>query len=254
MGSVFKTYGAKLDNIDPAKIFVVSVMPCTCKEFECSREEMNSSGYRDIDVAITTRELAYLIKEMGIDFNSLPDDNFDKPLGEYTGAATIFGASGGVMEAAIRTGYELITGKAIPAVDVGTVRGGEGFRKATLKVGDLDLKVGIVSGLKNVVEVMEAVKSGELDLHFIEVMTCPVGCVSGGGQPKLLLDSNKEAAYTARAKATYDHDAALAQRKSHENPAITKIYSEFLGKPNGEKSHHLLHTKYCIGANNFKKD
>ncbi len=253
MGAVFKTYGADIEKVDPSKIFVISVMPCTCKEFECNREEMNSSGHKDVDVAITTRELAYLLKDMNIDFNSLPDEDYDQPLGIYTGAGTIFCATGGVMEAAIRTGYELITGEAIDEIDIHAVRGGEGFRTATLNVGDMELKVGIVSGLKNVVPVIEAVRAGELDLHFIEVMTCPVGCVSGGGQPKLLLDSNKEAAYKSRTKSTYIHDKELKYRKSHENPAIIKIYDEFLGKPNGEKSHHLLHTKYCTGANNHKK-
>ncbi len=253
MGAVFKTYGAKIDNADPSKMFVVSVMPCTCKEFECNREEMKDSGYKDVDVAITTRELAYLLKDMNIDFNALPDEDYDQPLGVYTGAGTIFGATGGVMEAAIRTGYELITGNPVPEIDIDAVRGGEGFRTATLKVGDLELKVGIVSGLKNVVPVLDDLQSGKLDLHFIEVMTCPVGCVSGGGQPKLLLDSDKPAAYASRTKATYDHDKELSLRKSHENPEITKIYDEFLGKPNGEVSHHLLHTKYCTGVNNHKK-
>ena len=253
MGSIFKTYGAEIDQFDPAKMFVVSVMPCTCKEFECSREEMNSSGYQDVDVAITTRELAYLIKDMDIDFNALPEEDFDQPLGMYSGAGTIFGVTGGVMEAAIRTGYELITGKPIPAVDVSAVRGSDIFRTATLQVGDIELKVGIVTGLKNVAPVLEALKAGKLDLHFIEVMTCPVGCVSGGGQPKLLLDSERDAAYEARTKGTYAHDAELPIRKSHENPAIKKIYDEYLLEPNGEKSHHLLHTKYCTGENNFKK-
>ncbi len=253
MGAIFKTYGAKLDNLDPAKIFTVSVMPCTCKEFECNREEMNSSGYKDIDVAITTRELAYLIKDMGIDFNALPDAEFDQPLGTYTGAGTIFGVTGGVMEAAIRTGYELITGSPIPEVDVSAARGSDGFRTATLKVGDLDLKIGIVTGLKNVGPVMEDLKAGKLDLHFVEVMTCPVGCVSGGGQPKLLLDSEKEMAYDARINATYFHDAELPLRKSHENPDIKRIYDEYLGEPNGKESHHMLHTHYCTGENNFKK-
>ncbi len=253
MGAVFKTYGAKIDNVEPSKMYVVSVMPCTCKEFECNREEMKDSGFKDVDVAITTRELAYLLKEMNIDFNSLPDEDYDQPMGIYTGAGTIFGATGGVMEAAIRTGYELITGKPVPEIDITAVRGGEGFRTATLKVGDLELKVGIVSGLKNVVPVLDALQEGNLDLHFIEVMTCPVGCVSGGGQPKLLLDSDKPAAYQSRTKATYDHDKELPLRKSHENPAITKIYEDYLGKPNGEISHHILHTKYCTGANNHQK-
>ncbi len=252
-GAVFKTYGAELNKIDPAKIFSVSVMPCTCKEFECSREEMKDSGYRDVDVVLTTRELAWLLRDAGIDLAELEEEEFDNPLGEYTGAATIFGVTGGVMEAAIRTGYELITGQAIPSVDVTPVRGTEGFRVAAMQVGDLTLKVGVVTGLKNVVPVLEDMKAGKLDLHFIEVMTCPEGCVSGGGQPKLLMDTDKEEAYANRRAATFVHDENLPLRKSHENPSIKKIYADFLKEPNGKISHHLLHTKYCEGANNFQK-
>jgi iron-only hydrogenase group A len=243
-GSVFKTYGAKINNVDPAKMLSVSVMPCTCKEFESEREEMKDSGYRDVDVVITTRELAHLIKDSGIDFKELEEEEFDDPLGLYTGAGTIFGVTGGVMEAALRTGYELITKKQIPSVDLSAVRGGEGFRTAEVQVGDLKLKVGIVSGLKNAAPVLEAIKKGECDLHFIEFMTCPEGCISGGGQPKLLLDEYKEEAYNNRKQSLYDHDSNLSLRKSHENPSIKKIYSEFLGAPLGHKSHELLHTKY----------
>lgn len=253
LGAVFKTYGAQINNIDPAKIYSVSVMPCTCKEFECNREEMKDSGYQDVDVVITTRELAYLIKEMGIDFNALPDEEFDSPLGDYTGAGNIFGVTGGVMEAAIRTGYELITKKPIPDVNVTAVRSTEGFRTANIQVGDLTLKVGVVTGLKNVVPVLEAVKAGTLDLHFIEVMTCPEGCVSGGGEPKLLEDTDREEAYAARRQSTFDHDANLPLRKSHENPSIKKIYEDYLKEPNGHVPHHLLHTEYCKGKNNWKK-
>ena len=246
-GVVIKTYGAKINNIDPANIYSVSIMPCTCKKFECDREEMNDSGYKDVDVVLTTRELAYLIKDMGIDFKNLEEEKFDTPLGNYSGAGTIFGVTGGVMEAAIRTGYELITNESIPSLDVVQVRGEEGVRKSIIKVGDLNLKVGIVSGLKNVVPMLEALEKGELDLDFIEVMTCPVGCVSGGGQPKVLLEEYKELAYKNRTKSTYTHDSKLEVRKSHNNPDIKKIYEEFLGEPLGEKSHHLLHTKYCVG-------
>jgi ferredoxin hydrogenase len=243
-GPVFKTYGAKINNIDPAKVFTVSVMPCTCKEFECNREEMNASGFKDVDVVITTRELAYLIKKQGIDFCQLQDEEFDQPLGEYTGAATIFGVTGGVMEAALRTGYKLITGKELTNVDILPVRSTEGFRVAEIPVGDLTLKVGVVTNLKNIEPVIEKLQAGTLDLHFVEVMTCPEGCVSGGGQPKLLVDTDRPEAYANRRQATFDHDKALPKRKSHENPAITKIYADFLGEPNGEKSHHLLHTTY----------
>lgn len=243
-GVVFKTYGAKINNVNPAKMLSVSVMPCTCKDFESGREEMKDSGYRDVDLVITTRELAYLIKDAGINFKEIEEEDFDDPLGMYTGAGTIFGATGGVMEAALRTGYELMTKKQIPSVDLSAVRGGEGFRTAEVQVGDLKLKVGIVSGLKNAEPVLESIKKGECDLHFIEFMTCPIGCVSGGGQPKLLLDEYKEEAYTNRKQGLYDHDANLKLRKSHENPSIKKIYSEFLEKPLGHKSHELLHTQY----------
>lgn len=243
-GAVFKTYGAKIDNIEPAKVFSVSVMPCTCKKFECDRPEMTDSGFKDVDYVITTRELAQLIKDAGIDFKKLPDEEFDKPLGTYTGAGTIFGVTGGVMEAALRTGYELITKQAIPDVKLDFVRGGEGIKRATVQVGDLDLKVVVVSGLKNVKSLMEQVKAGKADFHFMEVMTCPIGCVSGGGQPKVLLPKLKEKAYENRTCSTYVHDDNLELRKSHDNPDVQKLYEEFLLEPLGHESHHLLHTKY----------
>lgn len=243
-GTVFKTYGAKIDKVDPSKIYSVAVMPCTCKQFESDRPEMNGSGYKDVDIVITTRELAQLIKDSNIDFNSLCDEEFDKPLGSYTGAGNIFGATGGVMEAALRTGYEMITKKPIPNLDLEFIRGGEGIRCANVEIGELNLKVAVVSGLKNVVSILEDIKKGTCEYHFIEVMTCPEGCVSGGGQPKLLLDSYREEAYIQRKKSIYKHDSNLEIRKSHENPDIKKIYKEFLGKPLGHESHNLLHTKY----------
>ncbi|MDR1084201.1 MAG: [FeFe] hydrogenase, group A [Deltaproteobacteria bacterium] len=244
-GALMKTYGAKTQKTDPKKIYSVSIMPCTCKQYESGRPEMADSGQRDVDVVLTTRELAYLIKLKGIDFLSLPDEKFDLPMGDYTGAAEIFGVTGGVMEAALRTGYELITGQAIPAIDIKAVRGPDGFRTAAIQVGELTLKVGIVTGLKNVKPVLEDLKAGKLDLHFIEVMTCPEGCVTGGGQPKLVLDTDFQAAYEARAEATYQHDRELPVRKSHENPSVKKLYDSFLKKPLGEESHKLLHTTYC---------
>ncbi len=245
-GPLTKTYGAQILNIPAEKIYNVSIMPCTCKQYESGRPEMNDSGHRDIDVVLTTRELAWLIKEEGIDFMALPDAKFDSPLGDYTGAAEIFGVTGGVMEAALRTGYELVTGKPIPAVDVTAVRGGpDNFRQAEVQVGDLTLKVGIVTGLKNVKPVMEALKAGQLDLHFIEVMTCPAGCVTGGGQPKLIQDTDFEEAYKKRTACTYSYDKELPLRKSHENPSVQKLYKDFLEKPLGHKSHELLHTTYC---------
>ena len=219
-------------------------MPCTCKEYECERPEMKDSGYRDVDVAITTRDLAALIKDAGIDWDTLEEEPFDAPLGIYSGAGTIFGITGGVMEAAIRTGYELVTGEAIPKVEVTQVRSTEGFRRAEIRMGDLTLKVGVVAGLKNVIPVLEAVKAGTLDLHFIEVMTCPAGCVSGGGQPKLLMDTDLEQTLQARRGALLDHDVELPYRKSHENPAVKQLYEEFLEKPGSRPAHHLLHTSY----------
>ena len=246
-GAIFKTYGAQINNIDASTIYSVAIMPCTCKKYECDRPEMDSSGYRDVDAVLTTRELAYLIKDMGIDFNNLNEEKFESPLGTYSGAGTIFGVTGGVMEAALRTGYELITKENIPIIDIIDVRGNEGFRTSIIKIGDLNLRVGVVTGLKNIVPVLEDLKSGKLDLDFIEVMTCPVGCVSGGGQPKLLLEEYRDIAYKNRIKSTYKHDKNLPLRKSHENPEIEKIYKDFLIEPLGSVSHHLLHTEYCVG-------
>lgn len=245
-GAIFKSYGAQLENLDGSQIYSISVMPCTCKEFECERPEMRDSGYQDVDVAITTRDLAWLIRDKQVDWDTLEEAEFDQPLGVYSGAGAIFGVTGGVMEAAIRTGYELLTGQPIPDVEVSAVRGTEGFRTAVLKVGDLNLKVGVVTGLKNVMPVLEAVKNGTLDLHFIEVMTCPEGCVSGGGQPKLLMDLDRQEAYAARREAIFVHDRELPVRKSHESPAVKKVYEEFLGEPGSHIAHHLLHTEYCL--------
>jgi Iron only hydrogenase large subunit, C-terminal domain len=191
---------------------------------------MNSSGERDVDVVLTTRELAYLIKEMDIDFVNLQEENFDQPLGNYTGAGNIFGVTGGVMEAAIRTGYELITNQPIDSVDVVAVRGNKNFSESIIKVGDLELKVAVVAGLKNVEPIIEAMKNGKADYHFVEVMTCPEGCISGGGQPKVLLPKHKPMAYENRISGTYQHDSESKLRKSHENPAIKKLYKDFLKK------------------------
>lgn len=245
-GALLKTYGAKLAKVKAKDVFSVSVMPCTCKQFESDRPEMKDSGQRDVDVVLTTRELAWLIKEAGIDFLALDDSSrYDSPLGDYSGAAEIFGVTGGVMEAALRTGYELLSGQPIPAIEIAAVRGLDGFRQATVQVGDLALKVGVVTGLKHVKPVLDALKAGELDLHFIEVMTCPKGCVTGGGQPKLIVDTDFEEAYSQRIAATYGHDRELAIRKSHQNPSVERLYADFLKKPLGHESHKLLHTTYC---------
>ena len=245
-GPVFKTYGAKLDKVKSSRVYNVSVMPCTCKTSEAARPEMNASGHRDIDVVITTRELGYLIKYKGIDLVALDDEHFDAPLGEYTGAGAIFGVTGGVMEAALRTGYTLITGKELADKDVDfkAVRGSDGFRKAEIKIGDLILKVGVVTNLKNIDPIIEQLPAGTLDCHFVEVMTCPEGCITGGGQPKLLSDVDRSDANDARRQTIYEHDKALPKRKSHESGAIKKVYSEFLEKPNSHKAHELLHTHY----------
>lgn len=243
-GTVFKTYGAKIDKIDPAKIFSLAIMPCTCKKFECERSEMNASGYQDVDLVITTRELAQLIKHVGIDFLALPDEDFDNPLGCYTGAGNIFGTTGGVMEAALRTACEVLTGTPLPHLELEYVRGDEGVRKATIQHEGVELKVAIVAGLQYIDSVLDQVRSGKADFHFVEVMCCPTGCVSGGGQPKVLLPVQRLEAHSKRKAGLYSHDKSLAIRKSHENPQIKKLYEDFLGEPLGHESHHLLHTDH----------
>jgi len=243
-GTIFKTYGAKIDKVNPKKIYNVAIMPCTCKQFECDREEMQDSGFKDVDIVITTREFAQLIRDNEIDFKNLKDEEFDLPLGSYTGAGNIFGVTGGVMEAALRSGYEMLTKKSIPNLELNFVRGSEGIRVAEVKLPKITLKVAVVSGLKNVVQILEDIKEGKCDFDFIEVMTCPEGCVSGGGQPKFILDIDRRNALVSRKKGIYKHDSELEIRKSHENPFIKKLYEEFLIEPLGEKSHHLLHTKF----------
>ena len=243
-GTMFKTYGAHLDGVDAKNVYSVAIMPCTCKKFESSRPEMNSSGYQDVDAVLTTRELAYLIKEAAIDFNNLPEESFDIPLGMYSGAGNIFGVTGGVTEAAIRTAYEMITKEPIKDVRVISARGGQGVRMVTLDAGELKLKTVVVSGLKNAIAILEDLKRGKVDFHFMEVMACPAGCISGGGQPKMLLPIDGLSAYEQRTASTYQHDEEQPYRKSHENPEIQKIYQNFLGEPLGHQSHKLLHTHY----------
>lgn len=243
-GTMFKTYGASIDGVDAENVYSVAIMPCTCKKFEASRPEMKSSGYQDVDAVLTTRELAYLIKEASIDFTSLPEKSFDKPLGMYSGAGSIFGVTGGVMEAAIRTAYEMISKKPLENLKVASVRGEKGIRKVTLDTGELKVKTVVVSGLKNVVPILEELKRGKADFHFMEVMACPAGCISGGGQPKMLLPIDGPRAYEHRSASTYQHDEEQRYRKSHENPEIQGIYQKFLGEPLGHQSHKLLHTHY----------
>lgn len=244
LGALIKSYGAQLDEVEPANIYSVAIMPCTCKQFECDRPEMESDGYRDVDEVLTTRELAYWIKQSGIDFANLPDEEFDSPLGQYSGAGSIFGVTGGVMEAAIRTGYELLTNEKLPKLQLDFVRGEEGIRVAEVQVGKLQLKVAVVAGLQHAYQLLDRVQAGECDYHFIEVMGCPAGCISGGGQPKIMLEKQRIEAYRARKSSIYGHDAARQVRKSHENPHIIKLYDEFLGEPLGHVSHHLLHTTF----------
>ncbi|NHM28464.1 2Fe-2S iron-sulfur cluster binding domain-containing protein [Desulfofundulus sp. TPOSR] len=241
LGALVKTYYAQKVGVDPKDMVVVSVMPCTAKKFECNRPEMNGSGYKDVDYVITTRELAKMIKQAGIDFAGLEDGYYDDPLGEYSGAGTIFGATGGVMEAALRTAYELMTGKTLECLEFTTVRGLEGIKEAVVPVEGLgELKVAVAHGLGNARKILDRIKDGSADYHFIEIMCCPGGCVGGGGQPLPVNDEIR----MLRARALYQEDEKLRIRKSHENPSIKKLYEEFLGRPLGEKSHQLLHTRY----------
>ena len=237
-------YAQKM-GIDPAKIVCVGVMPCTAKKFEVTRDQSAVPGVPDVDISITTRELARMIKRNDIDFAALPDGEFDDPLGESTGAAVIFGATGGVMEAALRTAVEVITGKELTSVDFKEVRGMQGIKEATYKVGDLEVKVAVASSLSNARIIMDQIKAGTSPYTFIEIMACPGGCINGGGQP--LVDSevrNFVDVRGLRAKALYDNDAAKTIRKSHENPSIKKVYDEFFGSFGSHKAHEILHTKY----------
>ena len=244
-GAVLKTYYAKKANVDPGKMFVVSIMPCTAKKFEAGRPEMKSSGYADVDVVLTTREFARMVKQAGIDFVNLPDSEFDDPMGEATGAAVIFGTTGGVMEAALRTVAEVLSGKPLENIEFTQVRGLEGIKEADVQIGDLTVKAAVAHGLGNAKKLMEQIKSGEKQYHFVEVMACPGGCISGGGQPiQPSCVRNSVDIKAERAKAIYSEDRAMKLRKSHENPRVKMLYDEFFGEPGGHKSHELLHTHY----------
>lgn len=250
-GAVVKTYYAEKMGWEPEDIVVVSVMPCTAKKFEKGRAAQNAAGVPDIDIAITTRELAKLIKRCGIIFNELPDEDFDAPLGIASGAGLLFGATGGVMEAALRTVYEIVAGKEAPSLDFKEVRGTEGIKEATYDINGTVIKVAVASGLANARKIMEKVRAGEADYHFIEIMSCPGGCVNGGGQPiKSAFVRNNTDIRAERAKAIYATDKKMSLRKSHENPAVKELYDEFLGKPNSHLAHELLHTKY-MPRNNY---
>lgn len=249
-GAILKSYYAQKEGIDPSKVFVVSIMPCTAKKFEAARPELAATGYPDVDAVLTTRELARMIKEAGIDFKNVSEKHFDDPMGDASGAGVIFGATGGVMEAAIRTVAEILSGQSIENVDYEQVRGVEGIKEATVKAGDLTLKAAVAHGLGNARKLLDRIKAGEAEYHFVEIMACPGGCVNGGGQP---IQPSKVRSWvdlrTERAKAIYEEDRDLPIRKSHENPKVKALYEEYLGEPGGQKSHDLLHTHYVKREN-----
>mgnify|MGYP002772840351 FL=1 len=249
-GAVIKSYYADKAGIAPKDIYVVSVMPCTAKKFEAKREELSVNGLADVDAVITTRELAKMIKQAGIRFDKLPDEKFDVPFGEEaTGAGVIFGATGGVMEAAIRTVADILDGTSHKDVDYEAVRGLEGIKLASVEAGGRKIRAAVAHGLGNARALIEKVKSGEISVDFIEIMACPGGCVNGGGQPIVLSSVRMDADIRAeRAKAIYSEDKSLPLRKSHDNPYIKQLYDEFLGEPCGHKSHDLLHTHYTARA------
>ncbi len=251
-GSLAKTYYAEKAGIDPKDIVVVSVMPCTAKKFEAGRPEMVDSGFRDVDYVLTTRELDRMIEQAGLDFSRLEESACDSLLGQHTGAAVLFGATGGVMEAALRTAYELVTGREVPFVNLNItpVRGQEGVREASIPLDNclpdwaflngVELKVAVAHGLANARRLVSSIHRGEASYHFVEIMACPGGCLGGGGQPIPTTPDIRK----SRTEAIYAEDGALPIRKSHENPEVMRIYADFLGEPCGEKSHHLLHTSY----------
>lgn len=245
LGAVIKSYYAETNHIDPKDIYVVSVMPCVAKKFEAQRPELSNGGLQDVDAVITTRELARMIKEAGIDFVNLPDESFDAMLGESTGAADIFGATGGVMEAALRTVADILEGKDLDNIEYTAVRGIEGVKEASVTIAGKEIKLAVANGTGNAKILMEKMKNGEADYTFIEVMGCPGGCVTGGGQPIVpARDRMKFDPRVVRAKALYTEDESKAQRKSHKNAAVQKLYEDYLGQPNSHKAHELLHTHY----------
>ena len=260
-GAIIKSYFAEKQGLDPKDIFVVSIMPCTAKKYEKDRKEMEVDGIRDVDAVLTTRELAKLIKRSGINFNKLPDEEFDQDImGEYTGAGVIFGTTGGVMEAALRTAYFVLTGKEHEALKFEAVRGMKGLKEASLNIAGKELKVAIASGMKNAKVLLDQIREGNSPYTFIEIMGCPGGCINGGGQPFVkpmflpnedtnILDTYKE----KRAQALYSEDERQALRQSHNNTQIQALYKDFLGKPNSHKAHELLHTTYS-GKVRFPKD
>ncbi len=240
-GAIAKHYYAQKIGVKPENLIVVSVMPCLAKKYEASRPEFATDGIPDVDIVITTRELATMIKEAGIVFATLPDEEYDTPLGESTGAAVIFGASGGVLEAALRTAADVLTGSDLPEVEFHNVRGLSGIKEASVKIGSLDLRVAVASGLGNARELLRRIDQGLAHYHAIEIMACPGGCINGGGQPYIKGDNSK---ITSRMEALYNEDRGKTLRKSHLNPDIIKLYKEFLEEPGSHKAHKLLHTQY----------
>ena len=244
-GVVIKTWYAEKMGIDPKDIVVVGIMPCTAKKFETKRDDQSASGYPDVDYSLTTRELGRMIDSAGIFFKHLPDEEFDNPLGDSTGAAVIFGATGGVMEAALRTAVEKLSGEELKSLDFTEVRGTEGIKEASYTVNGMEIKVCVVSGLANANTIMEKVKNGTADYHFIEIMGCPGGCVNGGGQPiQHAVVRNFVDLRARRAAALYEADKDMPLRKSHESEAVKRLYAEFLGEPGSHKAHEVLHTSY----------
>ncbi len=244
-GALIKSYFAKQEGIDPSKIYVVSVMPCIAKKFERQREEMKVNGYEDVDNVITTRELARMIKQANIDFVKLEDTNFDNPMGEATGAGAIFGVTGGVMEAALRTAQDILTGQDLEKINFEQVRGGAGIKKANVTIDGKEIKVVAASGLANAQKILEEIKSGKADYQFVEIMACPGGCIMGGGQPIKSSKIREEVdVRKLRADALYTIDEKSKIRKSHENPILKKIYAEYLEEPGSYRAHKLLHTTY----------
>ena len=239
-GALAKTYYAEKTGIDVKNIVSVSIMPCTAKKAEAVRPEFAANGVQDVDYVLTTRELGRMIKESGIDFAALPAEEYDAPFGIATGAGVIFGSSGGVMEAALRTVAEVVTGKTLESIDFKEVRGLAGIKEAAVPIGDLTVKIAVANTLANARIMMEKIRAGEADYHFIEIMACPGGCIGGGGQPVPVCEETR----LNRIAAIYECDQGSQLRKSHENPAIKELYDTWLGKPLGEKSHHLLHTHY----------
>ena len=245
-GAIIKSYYAEKQGIKPEDIYVVSIMPCTAKKFEAQRDELSVNGLQDVDAVLTTRELAAMIREAGIQYAKLPDEVFDTPFGDAaTGAAVIFGVTGGVMEAALRTVAEILSGKSLEKVEFEAVRGFDGVKFANVPAGDITVRAAIAHGLANAKKLLDSIKAGEVEVDFIEIMACPNGCITGGGQPIISNRERMEKDIAAiRAKAIYDEDESLPIRKSHENPYVQELYKEFLGEPCGHKSHELLHTHY----------